>query len=289
MATVFRLFSIERYDLISIQFLPMGNADPVIMYLKAYGYASVRLPKADIHPLQILLRQGNTYDRLGNLATVLVAGATVKLPMLSENQQAANINGQQSGNLKFGVGLSLLCNIIGAMGGSKLGLDVAYQRAKFICFEFKDVLEDKVEIAVLDQFLTDADVNPNSRYVAQMLEADRIYVTTAVIKSKVFTVQSKQSQSTSVALSAPVIQQAVGVNVKVSQDSDSDSKIHFEGSIPLVFGFQAVRLFYYDGRYTTLDPEKTGGAAMKALGQIPDDNRVRLLTESPFAGLKDAD
>jgi len=267
----------------------MGNTDPVISYLKSYGYSSIRLPKADIHPLQILLRQGNTYDRLGDLATVLVPGATVTIPKLLENQQAANINGQQSGNLKFGVGLSLLGNIIGAMGGSKLGLDVAYQQAKFISFEFTDVLEDKVEIAALDQFLTDADVNPNSRYVTQMLEADRIYVTTAVIKSKVFTVQSKQSQSTSVALDVPVIQQAVGANVKVSQDSTLDSKIHFEGSIPLAFGFQAVRLFYDDGRYTTLDPEKAGGAAMKALGQIPDDNRVRLLTESPFVGLKDID
>ena len=58
------------------------------------------------------------------------------------------------------------------MGASTLGLDVTYRRAKVAAFEFGDVTEDTVEVAKLDQFLSDADVNPLSQHVGSLLEAD---------------------------------------------------------------------------------------------------------------------
>ena len=45
------------------------------------------------------------------------------------------------------------------MGGSKLGLDVTYKNAKTAAFEFADVLEDRVDLADVDQYLTDADIS----------------------------------------------------------------------------------------------------------------------------------
>src|SRR4051812_16465612 len=130
----------------------MGNSDPLLTSLKASGYCVVRLPKADITPLQILVRQGNNLERLGELATLLVAGSNIAMPEISQDVVASNIIGQQTGDLKIGVGLSLLGNILGAMGGSKLGLDVKYQQAKSAAFEFHEVLEDRVEVAKLDQY-----------------------------------------------------------------------------------------------------------------------------------------
>ena len=41
----------------------------------------------------------------------------------------------------------------------------------------------------------------------------------------------------------------VGGNVKVGASSATASKVTFEGSLPLVFGFQAARLVYDKGRY----------------------------------------
>lgn len=194
----------------------MWCRDPFLTYLKAYGYCVIRLPKADVKPLQILAKQGKDLDRLGELTTLLVAGSTIPLPPISENTQVANISGQRTSDLSIGVGLSILGSIIGAMGGSKLGLDVKYQQAKTAAFEFYDVLEDKVEVAKLDQYLADADVNPFSRYVAELLEADELYVTTTTIKSKKFTVEAKKSDGTILDLSVPEIQGIVGGNLKVS-------------------------------------------------------------------------
>lgn len=260
-------------------------SDPTITYLKSYGYSTVLLPKADIKPLQIIIKEGSSYSRLGDLATVLNPGKTISIPVVRNDKPTANINGESSSNLSLSVGLTILGNIIGAMGGSKLGLDIAYKNARFVQFEFQDVLEDRIEVAKLDQFLADGEINPNSRYVTQMLEADRVDVITAVIKSKKFKVLSKKSQDTSVNLDVPVIQTAVGGNVKVSAGSSSDSTLTYEGAVPLVFGFQAVRLFYDDGRYTTMRPEAPGGGGLRATPKLEDDKRDHLRTESCFLKL----
>ena len=259
--------------------------DPFLTYLKSFGYNVIRLPKADVKPLQVLARQGNDLNRLGDLATLLVTGSNIPLPLLSENTRAANISGQRTSDLSIGVGISIMASIIGGMGGSKLGIDTKYQQAKTAAFEFQDVYEDKIEIIKLDQYLADADVNPFSRYVAELLEADELFVTTATIKSTKFTVEAKKSDSTTLDLSIPEIQGIVGGNVKVSGAAKVTSKVTYESSVPLVFGFQAVRLFYDQGRYTAFEPLTAGAVGMKALSQVPSDGAQRLITDSTFLRL----
>ena len=156
--------------------------DAFLTYLKSYGYCVVRLPKTDIRPLQILTRQGSNLQRLGDLETVLGAGSQIPLPPIKENVRAANISGQRTSDMSCGVGLSILASVLGAMGGSKLGIDAKYANAKTAAFEFQEVYEDSAEIARIDQYLCDADVSPFSQHVAQLLEADDIYLTTATIK-----------------------------------------------------------------------------------------------------------
>ena len=79
---------------------------------------------------------------------------------------------------------------------------------------------------------------------------------------------AKEQGGTEVALSVPEIQEIVGGKVKVAVAGSASSKITYQGSDQLVFGFQAVRLFYDDGRYTAFEPLASGGLAAKAL-QVP--------------------
>jgi hypothetical protein len=260
----------------------MWCSDPFLNYLKSFGYCIVRLPKADIKPLLILSKQGGSLDRLGELTTLLLAGDDVPLPTISENIPAANISGQRTSNISIGIGLSILSSILNAMGGTKLGLDTKYQQAKTVAFEFHNVLEDRVELAKLDQYLADADVNPHSRHVREILETDRLYVTTATIKSQKLTVEARRSDGSSVELSVPEIQDIVGVNVKVSGQGASTSKLSYEGRIPLVFGIQAVQLFYDQGSYTRFEPVESVGMREGSTS----NNIVRQLeTEAPFLRL----
>lgn len=263
-------------------------SDPLLTYLRSYGYNVILLPKTDVKPLQILSKNSKYLDKLGNLTTILVAGSNIAVPKIKENQAAANISGQRTSYLKIGVGLSILGNIISAMGGKFLGLEGVYQQAKTISFEFNDVLQDKVDVAMLDQYLSDADVSPFSQYVGQLLEADDVYVITEIIKSRKFTVSAKTSKNADVTLNIPVIQGVVGGNVTVSAQAEETSKITYEGkNTPLVFGFQAIRLFYSNGRYQKLKPLEPS-IGMRDLENVSRQDGVELLmTEGPFASIAD--
>jgi len=231
----------------------MGNcSDEFIRSLKSFGYSVIRLPKADFKPLLILnYSEGRNLDRIGAI-TKLFEAEDVPVPPISFDNVAGDIQGQRTSEMSIGVGLTLLGSIIGAMGGSNLGLNTEYKSAKKVVFEFHNVLEDHVDVIDLDQFLGAADVNPNALTVGKMLEADRLYIVTSVIKSTEFTVEASTSSGTKVALDVPVVQQIVGANVKVEGNQAQASKITYKGTIPLVFGFQAVQLFYHDGKYTSL-------------------------------------
>jgi hypothetical protein len=263
----------------------MGNSDPFLTYLKSFGYSVIRLPRADIRPLQVLVRDDTRLTRLGDLATVLRPGTQIALPPLKENIAAANISGERTRDLSIGVGLSILGSIIGAMGGSHLGLEAGYKRAKTAAFEFADVLEDRVDLADIDQYLTDADISAFSSHVAKLLEADAVYVTTSTIKTKKFIVQAKESDGTAIDVKVPEIQGMVGASVKVSTSGAASSKIVYEGQVPLVFGFQAARLYYENGRYTAFKPLEPGEGAFERVSKGKDARADYLTTESPFVRL----
>jgi hypothetical protein len=161
------------------------------------------------------------------------------------------ISGQSSGEVRLNLGVSILGGVIGATGGSKLGLDAAYKDAKTVVFEFTDVLEDKIEVtAALDQYLGDADVSPFSVHVKALLESDEVYVTTSVLKSARITVVGRRSDGSALNLDVPAIEKLVGGALDVSSASGQESKVTYKGKRPLAFGFQAVRLYYEQGRYT---------------------------------------
>ena len=262
-----------------------SSSDPFIKALKSFGYLTVRLPKADVAPLQVLSKNGKNLERLGQVTKLLTAGDTIPVPAITAGTPAANVNGQRTGDLKIGLGLSILGSIIGAMGGTNLGLDLQYQQAKSAIFEFQDVTEDRIEIVDLDQYLGDADINPANVFISKLLEADDLYVTTAVIKSTKFTFEAKQSDGTGVKVDVPAIQGVVGGNVSVNTSSSSQSKATYEGKIPLVFGFQAVRLFYDKGKFTALKPAED--VAMKSLQKVSNKDSEFLMTDDTFVRLVD--
>ncbi len=264
-----------------------SGSDPFVNSLKSFGYNIVRLPKADIQPMLLLSKNGDNLDRLGAVTKLLTPGDNVNAPKVIADTPAANINGSRTSNMKIGIGLSILGSIIGAMGGN-LGVEAQYQQAKSAVFEFQSVFEDKIEVIELDQYLGDADINPNSVFVRQLLDADKLYIVTATIKSTKFTFEAKKNDGTDLKIDVPVIQQVVGGNVSVSGSSDVQSKLTYEGKIPLIFGFQAVQLFFDNGRYTAIKPAQGAmRAAVQPAGVNAGDEVELLESENAFVRLRD--
>lgn len=105
--------------------MPFWNCpDPIPKALKSVGYNLVRLPKTDILPLQLLYKNGDNLERLGAVTKLLTAGENLPVPTMSTGTKLANISKTLTREMKIGLGFSLLGTMIGAMGGSNLGVEV---------------------------------------------------------------------------------------------------------------------------------------------------------------------
>ncbi len=258
--------------------------DPAVTYLKSYGYNVIRLPRADVRPLHVLGRQGKELDRLGELSGLLVSRGGNTLPVPTENTSTASISGRRTSDMGLGTGLSILGSFLDAMGGQRIGLDAEYKSARTVAFELEGVLEDRVDIIMLDRFLADSDVVPSSRHVAQTLDADQLYVITATIKSTMCVVDARDASGISLKLDIPAVQQIVGANVMVSTSTTGATRIVYQSRVPLVFGFQAVQLFYEQGVYKTfksLPPD----VPSRGLGEVEEAKPEYLTTPGAFVRL----
>ncbi|MGA9998168.1 MAG: hypothetical protein WBP93_22335 [Pyrinomonadaceae bacterium] len=261
----------------------MGSKDPVLSLLKDFGYNVVRLPRTNIRPLQLFEKQGNDLVFLGEMPKLFKAGADAPLPAIGPDDQAGFINGQRSRDLNISVGLSILSGIISALGGGTLGLNAGYKKASTLSFVFDDVKVNQIDRLDLSKFLTAAQIDESVGPPAKLVEADKLYVVTSTIKSNKFTTEAKKSDGTSVGVDVPVIQNAMSGKVEVKTEGSSQSKVTYEGNIPLVFGFQAIRLVFENGRFTQAVPVAPTETGMRAIahGEEPE----MLETESPFTSV----
>jgi hypothetical protein len=261
----------------------MGSKDPILSLLKDFKYNVVRLPRTNIRPLQLFEKQDNDLVFLGEIPKLFKAGAGAPLPEVGPDEQAGFINGQRSRDLNLSVGLSILSGIISALGGGTLGLSAGYKKASALSFTFDDVKLNQIDRLDLSRFLNIATIDETVGPPAKLVEADKIYVITSTIKSSKFTTEAKQSNGKSVGVDVPVIQNALSGKVEVKTEGSSQSKVTYSGSVPLVFGFQAIRLVFEDGRFTQAVPVGATDVGMRAkAGEVEPE---MLETESPFTPL----
>jgi hypothetical protein len=251
----------------------MARPDESITFLKDRGYCVLRMPRSDAKPLQTLRKAGKKdLTRLGEIATITIKG-TNPLPSLSvDNIAPANISGMESSNTKVEIGVNILGNILQALGGKTLGVSLGFERAKTMTFKFADVLEDHCDVDQLDQYLTTCTFRPDMTSVSNALIDDEVYVITSTIKTKKFTINAKGDSGTKVGLDVPVISGVASGTLKVDATRATEGTVTYEGTTPVIFGFQAVQLFFdnVNGRpsFTAMDPLAAGAAAARAAGKV---------------------
>jgi len=246
----------------------MARKDQSITYLREHGYSVVRLPRSDIQPLQTLIRAGKKdLQRSGELKDIMVAGKN-PLPALSANNAAPlAISGKESSSIKIDIGLEILGGIIGALGGSSLGPRAGFGNAKDLVVRFENVTEDHIDINHLDQFLTAALLRKDQTGLNNALLDGRVYVINSTIKTNEFGIKASADSNTQVSLDVPAISQVASANLKVDVSKAREGIVTYKGTTPVVFGFQAVQLFFdrITGSYSAFEPLPAGAAAAKEL------------------------
>ncbi len=240
--------------------------DAAGQYLRPFGYAALALPKAGIKPLVLLGPRGKRLTPIGKLSD-LFRPAAVPMPATSRDR-TANISGQASNDLDASLGLDLLGSVIGAVGGSPLGIKAAYKRASTVKFEFGDVFETRVEVIDLDRFLATATVDPAvGPFLGELIAEDQVYVIISTVDALSISVDASASGGASLGLDVPAVQSLAGAKVAVSGNAAAASVLTYTSTeAPLVFGVQLVRLFFSGGRFETLKLVKAGAVSVATAG-----------------------
>lgn len=244
--------------------------DPALTALKSIGYNVVQLPRVDLRPTQLLVANGKKLQRLGEITSIFVQNADAPpAPAMAADRPGPGITISKSAALDAGVGLNILGGLISALGGSTLGLNLAYAKAKKIEMEYTGTLENSAELAIIDQFLAGASINQFSKAAKEMLEKDRVYVVTSTLKAATLNVTATDQNKSAIGIDVPVLSNAVGGNLKVSSSGEGSTKVTFKGNVPLVFAFQAVQLIFDDGVYRTMKLVEGGGVIAESAAGDP--------------------
>ncbi len=245
----------------------MSHPDPFLNLLKSISYIPLRLPRADVQPLQLLGIDGKDLTVLGQLSDAMRPGPTALLPPVHNDiQTASQIEGTRSATVKLSIGLNLLGGIIGALTGQNLDVSAAYQHASTLTFEFDDVTVNNVSVILLDKYLNSSDIDPLAKQIQDLMIAGDAGVTTAVACSKKFVVTAQDSNGVDINVDVPVIQNVASGKLGVSTTGANNTKVVYQGNTAITFGLQALRLgFDEHGKITGFTQVASGSGAVRGL------------------------
>ncbi len=252
-------------------------------YLKGLGYNVIRHPRQGVVPYGVIGVKGKAVNYLGHLQ-FLLENPPAEFAAVATNI-AGDINGQKSDSMKLKVGLNILGNIIGAMGGN-LGITASYTNATKVQFSFKDVSRDSISILQLGSAIKDSTIDIENPAIAPYLENGELFLITAIIKSDKIGVDYQNDSGVGVDVDIPVIKEVVGGNIAVESSAASTSKITYRGNLKLPFGFVAYRvgLDSQDGTIT-LEPTAPGSALLTMSDAVEEGLNAVIFSEDGFVDL----
>jgi hypothetical protein len=266
----------------------MGSPDPFLSALKDVGLSVVRLPRPNLGPLGVLVKEGNRLTYTGKLQELTISEESA--PKVTTNQDAVGISGGSTRALDVSLGVSLLKGWLGAMGSKNIGIESSFKNASSLKFTFPEVLVDTVSSIGIDIYLARSSINPDARQLTKLFEEKRVYLITLAAKTRRLSVEAQSDMQGGAALDVPLLQDVVGGTVKVSASQGATNVVTYEGPTPVYFGFQALRLFYNEGRYQGWKPMKPGDAAILSGhgGNPRQKRRVWFMWNAPFTPVDNA-
>jgi hypothetical protein len=225
--------------------------DPLIAEIQRKGYSLLPLAEAGIAPLQVLGRHGRRLFRYSDVNTIFLAGAT-ELPQVKLAIDVAPIDETETMALDNGLGLSVLSKWF----GGKTSLNGRLNRSSKLKLKLGKIDKQEVDLGLLDAFLVNATLRFEMPAIEELLDADSLYVVSAVLRTKSLELVSEVGELLSGDGSVPDLGSGISGKIRVSAQGNDKRHILLNADEPVVFAFQAVRALYDNGRYETIRPER---------------------------------
>ncbi len=213
--------------------------------LSDYGYNLVALPKEDISPLMVLYKNGNAVSAAESTLQKLFKIADKFPPEIVKDKTVSSVNGHTSVVFDAEAGISMLDKLLQALKMGKLSAKTSIDASHSITITYENVLEDKVDLIILDDFITGSDplVGEFTTY-RKKLENSELYVISHVLKSNSFSVAVEDATGTKVDIEATV-KGVVDANVNLSKNKNDQVTLkHNKPDVNIVFAFRAQKIIY---------------------------------------------
>lgn len=221
--------------------------DPLVEFLKDFGYCLVKYPKSDLQPLRIYEKSNIGLTDAGNLKDIFEK-SDQPTPSIRKNKPRADISNSRSAFIDFSIGFDFLKDFLQAMSCPTIGLDVALKKASSIQFEFNNVTEDSLEPSKLDIYLRNT-ATKDSGYITKMKDGD-IYIVTSVLKCESFTISLQDKSKSLLNIELPEIKDVIKGKVKLATKGGNNEKVSFNGEVSLAFAAKLHQVLYKENKFT---------------------------------------
>ena len=102
--------------------------DPLVEFLKEFGFCLVKYPKSDLQPPRIYEKSSIGLTDAGNLKDVFEK-SDQPTPSIRKNKPRADISNSRSAFIDFNIGFDFLKDFLQAMSCPTIGLDIAFKKA----------------------------------------------------------------------------------------------------------------------------------------------------------------
>jgi hypothetical protein len=222
-------------------------SDPLVRAFKGYGYNVIRLPSAQFTPLLLLESDGRrAVHAIGPIDRNLPALSVRGTPSVHRDDLAPNLDIKTTGHVRGQIAASVLGPVLAAMGAGD-DVSVALARARSVVMALRDVRRDWVELGEVAEYL-ESGTEHGSVHVREAARRGELFLVTAILKSREFSVDVDRSVAEQFGALAPSIG-PVTVSINEKAERSDSSVVSFTGTTPLAFAFQAVKLLYEDGQY----------------------------------------
>lgn len=212
------------------------------------GYVLLSLPTDQIQPLGLLSFQDKTVaNTTGAQINNLFVDSEVPLPLISQDYLvSSNINKSVSLEISVDSHLSLLEGLLKFL---KLSATFNLQKNRSVKVNLLDARKNNVNEFELDAYINSAKLNRAAKTFIEMLQNDRLYVVTDILKCKKYSLEYADQKTTDSGLEAEAA--AVGdTEAKVHTGNTGTTSSVNEGEDFITIGVRAYRIYYKKDKKT---------------------------------------
>jgi len=214
--------------------------DEAISQLNSLGYDVVRLPRADLQPLDVVIERDGQFTRLAQLPRLWISESPV--PIITEQPPGPNLKSVTTSQLKGRFGIQALIDVV------KVGLHLSGKRQSSMRMVAQDLIVQSCPFDDILNYVVKGETDPaNAAGTIFSDDSNRIWLVIEVIASSKLQIIVGEGSDAEAAASAAELTKTLSATAEISTATSSGNTIVYSRKTPLVFGFKTAEVIYENG------------------------------------------